>query len=47
MTWTKMLQQAIDYMEEHLLDDINYEDVARELYISTYEFHRTFSIMTE
>ena len=46
MTWTKMLQQAIDYMEEHLLDDINYEDVARELYISTYEFHRTFSIMT-
>lgn len=41
-----MLQQAIDYMEEHLLDDINYEDVARELYISTYEFHRTFSIMT-
>lgn len=46
MTWTKMLQQAIDYMEKHLLDDINYEDVARELYISTYEFHRTFSIMT-
>ena len=33
-------------MEEHLLDDINYEDVARQVYISDYEFHRAFSFLT-
>lgn len=33
-------------MEEHLLDDINYEDVAKQVYISDYEFHRAFSFLT-
>lgn len=45
MVWTNMLQQAINYMEDHLLDEINYEDVAAKFYMSSYEFHRTFSIM--
>lgn len=45
MVWTEMLQQAINYMELHLLDNINYEDVAKKVYMSSYEFHRTFSIM--
>ena len=45
MKSVQLLQQAICYMEEHLLEDINYEDVARNTYMSSYNFHRTFSFM--
>lgn len=45
MEWYTMLQRAIDYMEEHLLEEINYEDVARQVHMSSYEFHRTFSCL--
>lgn len=41
----QLLQQAICYMERHLLEDINYQDVAKSTYMSSYDFHRTFSIM--
>lgn len=33
-------------MEEHLLDNISYEDVARQVYMSSYHFHRTFRLFT-
>lgn len=46
MEWITALQQAINYMEEHILEDINYEDAARRVYISSYEFHRAFSFVT-
>lgn len=46
MEWISAMQQAIDYMERHLLEDINYEDVARAVHISGYEFHRAFSFLT-
>lgn len=39
------LQEAIDYIEEHLLDEISYEDVANYVHMSPYEFHRTFSFI--
>lgn len=42
----QLLQQAIFYMEEHLLEDINYEDVATNVHMSSYNFHRTFSAVT-
>lgn len=45
MEWVKLLQDAINYMEEHLLDKINYEDVAKRVFMSSYSFHRTFSLM--
>ncbi|MBE5961427.1 MAG: AraC family transcriptional regulator [Lachnospiraceae bacterium] len=45
MEWMRTLQTAINYMEEHLLDDINYEDVARQVNTSSYHFHRTFSFI--
>ena len=41
-----IIQKAIEYMEEHLLEDINYEDVARQVYMSSYHFHKTFSMIT-
>ncbi|MBO4637212.1 MAG: AraC family transcriptional regulator [Clostridiales bacterium] len=46
MEWIAAMQQAISYMEEHLLDQINYEDVAKHVHTSSYEFHRAFSFLT-
>ncbi len=45
MDWIRQLQKAVDYIEEHLLEDINYEDAARRVHTSGYSFHRTFSLM--
>ena len=45
MEWTTLLQKAIDYMEAHMLEKINYEDVAGQVNMSGYNFHRTFSFM--
>lgn len=47
MSGYTMLQQAINYMEEHLLDDISYESVAKQVHMSAYEFHRAFSFMSD
>ena len=33
MEWTTLLQKAIDYMEAHMLEKINYEDVAGQVNI--------------
>ena len=46
MQWIASIQQAISYMEAHLLEEINYEDVARQVHTSGYEFHRAFSFLT-
>ncbi|MGF7143850.1 AraC family transcriptional regulator [Anaerotaenia torta] len=46
MDCIQSLQKAIDYMEEHIMDKISYEDVARQLYMSSYHFHRIFSMIT-
>ena len=45
MEWICQLQKAVCYMEAHLLEDIHYEDVASHVYMSSYSFHRTFSLM--
>ena len=46
MEWIEALQKAITYMEDHLLEEINYEDVAKQVHTSSYEFHRAFSFVT-
>ena len=46
MKWIAAMQQAIAYMEAHLMEEINYEDVARQIHTSSYEFHRAFSFLT-
>lgn len=46
MEWITAMQQAIAYMEAHLLEEINYEDAARQVHMSSYEFHRAFSFLT-
>ena len=47
MEWTQMMQQAIDYMEQHIMEQISYEDVARQVHMSGYEFHRAFSYLAD
>ena len=46
MQWIEMLQKGIDYVEEHLLEDIHFHDVAKQLNLSPYEFYRAFSFMS-
>lgn len=46
MEWINMLQKAVCYTEEHLLEDIRFEDVAKAVNVSPYEFHRAFSFIT-
>lgn len=46
MNWIEMLQTAIDYVEEHLLEEVGFEDVAKQLNMSPYEFHRAFRFLS-
>lgn len=46
MDFIQNLQRAIDFMEEHILETITYEDVANHVFMSSYHFHRTFSLVT-
>ena len=46
MEWIVAIQKAITYIEEHIMEEINYEDVAKNVFISSYEFHRAFSFLT-
>ncbi|WP_078555575.1 AraC family transcriptional regulator [Bacillus alkalicellulosilyticus] len=47
MGWVESLQQAIDYMEKNLLEDISIEDIAKQANTSPFHFQRIFSILTE
>lgn len=46
MNWVKDLNTAINYIEEHLLTDVTCEEVANQIYISSYHFQRAFSMLT-
>jgi len=43
--WIERLNGAVDYIEEHLTEDIDYEQVARAACCSSYHFQRMFSYM--
>ena len=46
MEWLTSIRTAIDYMEEHLEDDISAQDVADRVYLSPFFLQRGFSLMT-
>lgn len=46
MEWIQSINRAIEYMEEHLTEDIRCEDVAGYVHISLFHFQRTFSLLT-
>lgn len=45
MEWIAGIQRAIDYVEDHLTEEIDYEAVAKEAYSSSFHFQRVFSIL--
>ena len=45
MDWISGIQRAIDYVEEHLTDDINFEEAAKRAYSSSFHFQRVFSMI--
>lgn len=46
MEWTESLKRAINYMEKHLLEDIGADEVADQVYMSSFYFQKGFKIMT-
>ena len=45
MDWITGIQNAIDYIENHLTETIDYDIVAKQSFSSTYHFQRIFSIL--
>ena len=39
------LQNAIDYIENHLTEEIDYNEIAKQSFSSSYHFQRVFSIL--
>jgi AraC family transcriptional regulator len=47
MGMVESLQKALDYMEEHLLDQLAIEKIAKQANMSEFHFQRIFSILTD
>ena len=45
MEWISGLQKAIDYMEEHLTEELDFAEIAAQAYSSNFHFQRVFSIL--
>ena len=45
MDWITGIQKAIDYVEEHLTEELDYEKIAQEGFYSSFHFQRVFSIL--
>lgn len=46
MDWIQGMSNAIDFMEAHLLEPIDFEEIARQAGSSTFHFMRMFNILT-
>ena len=47
LDWVKQLNIAIRYIEEHLTGTIEYDELAKMLCCSTYQFQRMFAFMND
>ena len=45
MDWITGIQNAINYIEEHLTQELDYEAIARESFSSSFHFQRVFRIL--
>ena len=45
MDWIQGIQRAIDYVEAHITEDIDFDDVAGQAYSSPFRFQRVFGIL--
>ena len=46
MDWIRSMQNAINYIEDNLLEEIDYDEVAKSAHSSTYHFQKLFHMMT-
>lgn len=44
-TWTEGLQNAIEYIENNLTEDLTIRDVAEKAYVSEFHFQRIFTVL--
>lgn len=47
MDWVRTVNNAIDYMENHLTEPITLSEIAGAVYLSVFHFQRAFSLLTE
>lgn len=47
MEWLDQLNQSLEYLEEHLTEEISYEKVAQKACCSTYHYQRMFSYIAD
>lgn len=47
MNWFKKISEALDYIENHLLEEITNKSVSENAFISSFHFQRMFSLVTE
>ncbi len=47
MEWIERINTAMNYIEEHIMGEINCEEIAKIAYCSTYHFQRMFSYMAD
>lgn len=45
MDWISGIQRALDYIEDHITDELDYGDIARQAACSGYYFQRLFGIL--
>ena len=45
MDWITGMQKAIDYIEDNITEDLDYNEIAKRAYSSSFHFQRVFSIM--
>ena len=45
MDWIAGIQNAINYIEDHITEELDYERIARESFSSQFHFQRVFSIL--
>ncbi len=45
MNWIQGIQRSIDYVEANITEEINFEEVAKQAYSSSFHFQRGFSIL--
>lgn len=47
MEWIQHLNATVDYIEEHLTEDLSYEQIAQVACCSTYHFQRMFAYLSD
>jgi len=45
MEWITGIQNAINYIEDHITEELDYEQIAKESFSSSFHFQRVFSIL--